>query len=71
MQQARWVSVLAAGVVLAGCSGPGVRHAANVDPNDDFDASKVATVTQWAQARGATVVWLHYPTKPRTGNDGG
>ena len=71
MQRARWAWVLASVVVLAGCAGPGIRQGAQVDPNDDFDAGKVATVTQWAQARGATVVWLHYPTKRRTGDDGG
>jgi hypothetical protein len=72
MQHTRWAGVLVlAGVFLAGCSGPAIRHQAQVDPNDDFDASKVATVTQWAQARGATVVWMHYPIKRRNDNDGG
>jgi hypothetical protein len=71
MQHARWSWVLAAGVVLGGCAAPGIRHGSQSDPNDDFDAGKVATVTQWAQTRGATVVWLHYPTKRRNDNDGG
>jgi len=69
MQHARWVWSLAVIVVLSGCTAGAPRHRSQTDPNDDFDAGKVAAVTQWAQTRGATVVWLHYPTKPRTDNN--
>ena len=67
MRHVQLAWVLAAGLVLCGCASPGPsRHWSQADPNDDFDAVKVATVTQWAQTHGATVVWLHYPTKPRS-----
>lgn len=70
MQHARWVWSLAVIVGLSGCASAGApRHWSQADPNDDFDAGKVAAVTQWAQTRGATVVWLHYPTKRRTDNE--
>ena len=35
--------------------------------NADYDAAKVAAVTRWAEVRGATVVWVHYPRKKSDG----
>jgi hypothetical protein len=37
---------------------------------DDYDAIKVEAVTQWAKTKGATVIWINYPTVPRP-RDGG
>lgn len=72
MRQTRLAAALAMSLVLGACASTGaVRHRAQANPNDDFDAGKVATVTQWAERRGATVVWIHYPTKHRAGNDDG
>jgi hypothetical protein len=71
MQQARRVAALLICASLGACaSAGGQRTVAQANPNDDYDAGKVATVTQWAQAHGATVVWIHYPTKARTAGDG-
>jgi hypothetical protein len=28
-----------------------------------LDAEKVTAVNQWAETRGAKVLWIHYPTK--------
>jgi hypothetical protein len=45
---------------------------AQPDPDkDDFDADKVAAVTQWAHIHGATEVWVNYPTKHRPRDSGG
>lgn len=47
----------------AGGTGPnGLSRSEPVDR--DVDYVKVAAVTQWAQQRGATVVWLNYPVVP-------
>jgi hypothetical protein len=60
--------VLASG--LCACAGAGgVRPTAQQLP-DDYDAVKVAAVTQWAKTKGATVIWINYPTVPRA-HDGG
>lgn len=29
----------------------------------DVDGGKVATVNQWAQEKGATVIWMNYPSR--------
>jgi hypothetical protein len=60
-------------LALGACaSAGGPRHAALVDPeNDDYDADKVAAVTQWARTKGATEIWINYPTKYRPRGGGG
>jgi hypothetical protein len=75
----RWTMlVLLAGVCagLGGCATAG--HTIPTSPavglaSDDVDAEKVATVNQWAQTHGATVVWINYPTRahPRSSSSGG
>jgi hypothetical protein len=63
--------VAASALALVACASTGERrHGAGFDPGDDYDAVKVATVTQWAQARGAVVVWINYPRKRRDGDGG-
>jgi len=41
--------------------------------SEDVDSEKVATVNQWAQSHGATVLWINYPVRahPRTEGGGG
>lgn len=34
------------------------------DPN--VDVGKVTTVNQWAEQKGARVMWINYPQKPKT-----
>ena len=66
MQRARCATMLATTVLLAACAGTPAHHGVAADPdNDDFDANKVDTVTQWAHLHGATVVWVNYPVKHR------
>ena len=37
---------------------------------DGVDAGKVAAVNQWAQQKGATVIWMNYPSRASTRTDG-
>jgi len=39
----------------------GLVHQRSMD--DNLDVVKVISVNKWAQTRGATVVWLNYPTR--------
>lgn len=32
----------------------------------EYDVSKVSVVNRWAEQHGATVIWIHYPTKHAT-----
>ena len=72
MRRARYAILPAMCLVLGACADTGsVRHS-TVDPaGDDFDSNKVATVTQWAENHGATIIWINYPTKPRPRDGGG
>lgn len=49
---------------LAACAGTAsnTRLARHQSIHDDVDYGKVITVNQWALMRGATVVWINYPT---------
>lgn len=65
MRRTRW-GVVGLALLLAACAGTPAHRLASADPeNDDFDANKVDSVTQWAHTHGATVVWVNYPTKLR------
>jgi predicted nucleotidyltransferase len=33
--------------------------------DSDVDVAKVVTVNQWAQWRGAKLIWINYPQKSR------
>lgn len=39
----------------------GLAHQRSMD--DSLDVVKVVSVNQWASTRGATVIWLNYPTR--------
>ena len=34
-------------------------------PGNEIDTQKVVTVNQWAEKRGAKLIWVHYPTVER------
>ncbi len=50
---------VAMSVSLAACAGAPNRPL----PSNDIDGQKVALVNQWAEAHGAKLIWLHYPTR--------
>ena len=31
-------------------------------PSENFDEQKIILVNQWAEAHGAHLIWIHYPT---------
>lgn len=46
----------------AGTAGPnGLARGSRMD--NDIDYGKVIAVNQWAERRGATVMWINYPKK--------
>jgi len=61
------VLVVACALALGACAGvnTGPSLSKTSTPGVDADTVKVASVNQWAQDRGATVVWIHYPVKSR------
>jgi hypothetical protein len=71
MQRARLAAIasltLAMTLALSACMTPGTaRYAAYEERNNaDYDSGKVDAVTQWSHMKGATVVWVNYPTKPK------
>ncbi|HEX4480467.1 MAG TPA: hypothetical protein VH082_06635 [Rudaea sp.] len=36
--------------------------------DERFDAQKVVLVNQWAEAHGAKLIWIHYPTRETAQN---
>jgi len=55
---------VAAALSLGACAiSPGPARSKTGIPGVDDDMVKVATVNQWAAEKGATVVWIHMPTK--------
>jgi hypothetical protein len=53
----------------AGTSGPnGIARQSTID--SAVDVGKVVAVNQWALRRGATVVWINYPTVADRETDG-
>lgn len=58
--------VVAVALSLGACAmNPGPSRSKTGIPGVDDDMVKVATVNQWAADKGATVVWIHMPTKSR------
>jgi hypothetical protein len=59
-------------LMLSACAGTsganGVVRESNIGAA--VDVGKVVTVNQWAQQRGARVVWINYPTIADRGTDG-
>ena len=52
---------------LCGCATPGTRYNPETwySPSD-VDIAKVAAVNQWAEQKGAKIMWINYPPKPKT-----
>lgn len=54
--------VLCLGLTACAGTASNSRLAHHQSMYDDVDYSKIITVNQWALKRGATVVWINYPT---------
>ena len=63
-----WICALAS-LMLTACAttgAPGRRMSLDeytAQYNADYDSAKVTAVQQWAEKRGATIVWINYPRK--------
>ncbi len=61
------IGVAAMALGLCGCASEGTRyHPAGWYTEHDVDIGKIATVSQWAEERGAKVMWINYPQKPKS-----
>ena len=70
MRISRCVAVLGMALTLAACAGTPPRHSSDSELGNEYDAVKVLTVNKWAETKGATVIWVHYPPRPRDQNGG-
>ena len=77
MRGTKWVVLALASAGLCSCATTGhmipTSEAISV-AGQDVDAEKVATVNQWGQTHGATILWINYPVRahPRVaGSSGG
>ena len=52
-------------LVLGGCASTGGSRMTNSQYGPDVDVGKIIAVNQWAQTKGATVVWVNYPQKSK------
>ncbi|MEP7096561.1 MAG: hypothetical protein ABI748_02775 [Dokdonella sp.] len=52
-------------LVLSACAGSMGRNGISRSgpAANDIDVGKVAAVNQWAQVKGATVIWMNYPSR--------
>jgi DhnA family fructose-bisphosphate aldolase class Ia len=62
MRAARWGAVVAASLAVSACAGTAGRQA--LLPSQDLDTDKIELVNRWAHDRGATIIWVNYPTRP-------
>ena len=60
------MGVAAMALCTCGCASQGTRYNPETwySPSD-VDIGKIATVNQWAQTHGATVLWINYPPKSK------
>jgi len=66
-----WRATLVAAICLGldACASMGGQH--ELLPSNDIDKSKIESVNQWAEGRGATVIWVNLPSKPHPRPYGG
>ena len=65
MKRSTLLAVAVTFLALAGCASTGGPRVAN-RYGADVDTEKVLIVNQWAQTKGATVVWINFPQKLKT-----
>lgn len=66
MKRSILVALAGTFLVLGGCASMGGSRMTNSQYGPDVDVGKVMAVNQWAQTKGATVVWINYPQKSKT-----
>ena len=67
----KFLGIAVGALVLAGCATERVAYHPDGWYNDpNVDVVKVTTVNQWAEQKGARVMWINYPQKPKPGTNG-
>jgi len=63
----RSIVLFVAGMSLAlgGCASIGGTQQANYEVRTDVDMGKVIAVNQWAETKGARIMWINLPQKPK------
>jgi hypothetical protein len=61
----RLLMCLALSATLAACAAAPQKQ---VSGGTKLDVQKVASVNQWAETKGARVLWVHYPTRDTAQN---
>jgi hypothetical protein len=73
MYRAKFVLAGATSLILTACASGPTHSQSPQEYSDkyyaDYDAGKVTVVNQWAENKGARVIWINYP--PRKRGDGG
>jgi outer membrane biogenesis lipoprotein LolB len=69
MQKVVFGLLAAASLVLGACASTGSTHngSKTAVPGQDTDVDKIATVNRWALDHHATVIWINYPQRPKSG----
>ncbi len=60
MAAKRVVGAMVLALSLTACAGVQKRSPL---PSENYDEQKVAIVNLWAEAHGAKLIWLHFPTR--------
>ncbi|MGA9343104.1 MAG: hypothetical protein WBV61_12335 [Rhodanobacteraceae bacterium] len=60
------LSMALVGMVLAlSACATGTSNLRGGPQDQELDSGKIAAVNQWAEIKGATVLWIHYPTRTK------
>ena len=74
MSKAVFVLTVVLAMGLSACSGTGSVKSDSASKTSltsrELDMDKVATVNQWAFNHGHKLIWINYPQKLLTGDDG-
>lgn len=65
MKRSMLLVLAGAALAMGGCAAIGGSRATSYY-GSDVDIGKVIAVNQWAETKGATVVWVNYPRKAKT-----
>ena len=65
MKRLIFLALAGMSLTLGGCASMGSATRANDGFNADVDIVKVKAVNQWAETKGARVMWVNYPQKSK------